>query len=343
MNLMSEGQEYTPPEEASFRSDAGQTDSSYSPASSQEQQRQYWDSERERIIKEVPSNTEGIDVERIDRFFKKLGLEPKQYVLLDEEGISKLKDHFQDNPAVKRYLEGGADGIYLQELDLVLAKRIDLLYQREGRDSVAMESFLVHEEAHSTGSHQELPYVERTVEDQAYAMIPRMGQVVINMKVEAEGNFLEEGFAETIRLHYLAEETERGTGLADLPYDYATFQLENPDRQIAIATKYADSKEEGQPNFAVAAFAGQGTELLIRRDPALFDAMIKARTSVEGLREVAQRINNISPGLYSDLRRREYNTFFGYEFAAGLASVIEKVYGNDVNQVTEGKLAVELS
>jgi len=44
-------------------------------------------------------------------------------------------------------------------------------------------------------------------------------------------------------------------------------------------------------------------ELFIDHDPEFLTVLRESRHSIEGLREVARRINAISPGLYQELRK----------------------------------------
>jgi hypothetical protein len=75
-----------------------------------------------------------------------------------------------------------------------------------------------------------------------------------------------------------------------------------PADQVPVPSRFTYVKPDGKLNVWRESFAGAAVGFLVDKDPALLPALIEARRSVEGLREVAGRINAIRPGLYQSLR-----------------------------------------
>ncbi len=69
-----------------------------------------------------------------------------------------------------------------------------------------------------------------------------------------------------------------------------------------MSTKYVYSLHDGSLSFSPSSHAAMALEMLLKQDPELLPAMLKARYDVDGLRTMAQRLNAIQPGLYQTLR-----------------------------------------
>ena len=67
-------------------------------------------------------------------------------------------------------------------------------------------------------------------------------------------------------------------------------------------------------------------ELLMLDDPSLLQSFIKGRKDVQGLREVAQKLNAIEPGLYIKLRNLGPSSEDQFEYYKTVVEVLNKKY-----------------
>lgn len=116
----------------------------------------------------------------------------------------------------------------------------------------------------------------------------------------------EEGYAEFERGLYITEALGRSNGFGGEKLTDKHVKAFIPSS--ALLRKYAFAlRMEGKEEIGLLGGALQAVvlELLIQRDPLLFGALRRARHSVEGLREVAWRIDRVCPGLYGEMRQIE--------------------------------------
>ena len=67
-------------------------------------------------------------------------------------------------------------------------------------------------------------------------------------------------------------------------------------------------------------------ELLMLDDPSLLQSFIRGRKDVQGLREVAQKLNALEPGLYIKLQNLDISTDGQFEFYKAVVAVLNKKY-----------------
>jgi hypothetical protein len=194
---------------------------------------------------------------------------------------------------------------------------------------------LVHELAHGTSAYDLFCYYKDDGSGRDLVVDPRYGFNFLDY-----GVFLEEGFAELMRAKYVENLISRGginswLGLSGDPVNYLNSTYPWVDDRSGYAypmpLKYMHKIYHEDGSFfistAESARAGLGLELLCKKDPGLFAAMIKARKSLAGIQEVAVRINRISRGLYVELERLPDSE---EAILQGLKLIIDRVYGGEL-------------
>jgi hypothetical protein len=273
-----------------------------------------------------PSFEHGLDVQRVDRFLAARGLDAPPVVLLTASTAARVRDGLARLGYSHSVLDGlashdgQAEGAHFGELGIAVAMR-DLALERLNGTAYT-EAVLVHEKAHGSAVVNDI-VIYRTQDGHAEYFPARRGFYCPDQRrrtaLEDQGAFLEEAFA-----HYLAGEYVRSelgmpngvwrrgaqpswvAGLPDLPARYLW------------GASTAHAKGASGVRYTPAAFAAAGLELLIDRRPELWPALVSARTSVSGLRDVARIIESVDAGLYGQLRRLDYNE---KDFTAGLAAI----------------------
>jgi hypothetical protein len=158
-------------------------------------------------------------------------------------------------------------GVYEPALQLAVLIR-DLGKEEEFGD-IFTEAMLVHELAHGTAQWNEWAIQNEPAGDRVLST-KRAGQIVIE-RGEQHHAFTEEAFAAKVAADYLKHKG------AKLDYE-----------------SYAD-------------IAGRALDQFCVYDPRVFPALLHARSSVEGLREIPKLYNGLKPGLYSELQHTPYS------------------------------------
>lgn len=270
---------------------------------------------REQILK-LPSQEDGMDMTRVYAYRDRHGLPQQDIRVLSPSDFAKaveISNAAQTNEApvlspsdsakavkVAKTAQIGHSGRYLVGEDITIVKR-DLEYERLNGGPAFTESNLIHEIAH--GNRHRLIEAQVTTQrrllrtdkvDYRYKF-RRTGFGVEKDKGNYLGAFLEEGYPEFERGIYITQELGLSSGfvgriVADLPrvFDkYLTKYIYHDQLKIGIA-----------PGAGIAAIL----ELVAERDPEFLSVLRESRRSVEGLREVAKRLDAVSPGLYLRLR-----------------------------------------
>ena len=137
------------------------------------------------------------------------------------------------------------------------------------------------------------------------------------------------GWAEMHRANYFAryasrnEEKEKSENALKL----GIFNMEDTipiivsdNKVLPLPAKYFYVTPKGKPSTTISAYAGYALELLCKKEPSIEQLLVKARSSVEGLRKLIQAIEKISPGLYKILQTGDYTE---ENFSEKLATVIQ--------------------
>ncbi|MBF6299059.1 hypothetical protein IU459_16135 [Nocardia amamiensis] len=285
---------------------------------------------RQGIIERFPSDLEGLNMDRIDSFFDKRDLRRSPLVVWPYDRQEELTKYITDTIGPFESMERG--GVYIAPLDLTVAFRDKALEEANGGPEIT-ESLIVHEQAHGSNAH----HITRAVAPEHGTLpnieVPRHGQATHSHGEKTVGLFLEEAFADYTRGQYL-EEIGMKNGVLNLEGRMTTTH-DGYDKELPMSLKYAFRLTDGTLTSSPSSHAAMALEMLLEKDPDLWPAMLKGRHDVDGLREVAQRLNAIQPGLYKTLR----DNFNGeMVFHEGLGYVVEILKGS--GQATSSQATV---
>lgn len=255
------------------------------------------DEQRKKMFERFPSDLEGLNVDRINNFFESYDLSVPPVIVLAKEQYDDFDQYMEDNFGAK--MDSEAYASYLPHLDLVCVKRNrDIEVENKGAEFT--ESIIVHELAHgSTMIGGQVAVIDADNNTKINSF--RSGHIVQVLRHEegGTGHFLEEAFAERMRGKYF-ESIGMKTGVSRRDEDeYSLTTIR--DITVEVPPKYS-FKSKGNDCIVASSFAAAALELLMEKDPDLWPAFLSARKDVEGLREVAKRLNAIQPGLYKTLR-----------------------------------------
>jgi hypothetical protein len=253
----------------------------------------------------LPQDTEGLNLERVSAYMGSLGVRQPLTIHVSPDLRPVVVPYVSEHHSLKR--EEGVGGRYIENLDICIVYRDGELEALNGPEYV--ESLTVHELYHGSAEHAGIRVTAAANEGgYAHRIGFRSGHYVTRLGPRPElpirqtrtGGFLEEGAAEHFRGKYITEVLGKPGGLADMPHELT--RLGKPERPLLIPSRYIVKIREDCPTVSQASFAGAAMDLLVEKDPALEPALLEARYSVEGLREVAGRIEAIRKGLYPHLR-----------------------------------------
>lgn len=227
---------------------------------------------------------------------------------LDEIGVPDAFSADDDSP--KR------QAAFVPHWNLALVRRSQKIEDLNG--GTFFESRLIHESVHGSGVGPLSRYGD-------VVFTPRTGQHFRLGDVDW-GAFLEEGLCEMVsaryRQEYMVPLMKGMTGRGDLE-EYAFLDVKNTQTDFAysLPLRYFFVRTGEVLTMAgVSTVPGYALELLCHKKAELFPALVNARKEVEGLRKVAQIVNSIRQGLYSELMRINYNI---NDFEYGLKKVLE--------------------
>lgn len=251
---------------------------------------------KQRAMELFPNHEGGEEVARIDAFFEREGLKTKPVKILTpkelEVYIEELGKVGLNKTNINR-LRHGPRAVYINDLGLIVAvKRPEY---EEGTGAVHFQAVIAHEKAHSTSEYEDLVYTQT---EKGISFGPaRIGQVLTQ---EDQGDFFEEGFAEYMAARFVRTELNLPNGIWQNS-DLRRVTEEEPF--LPPVYFWSNASYPGGMSRAKGAFAGYGLELIAQREPRLHTALIEARKSKKGLQEVAQIIDSLRPGLYTELRK----------------------------------------
>lgn len=288
---------------------------------------------RNRLLAEFPKEKiEGIDTNRVENFIHQQGLETKPFIVFDRKDLQKVKKIVGETGLLRSVFSNGECGLYSPEMDMALVARDRDTEESSG--AIYTEGLLTHELAHASSMYQ--GYV---TPDQKGFYTPRVGFCLPQNEIPW-GWLLEEGWADMNRANYFAEhasdeekkklENVLQFGNIDMEDTVPSSHPLNNNEAIPLPIKYLYITADGRPTTKSSAYGGYALELLCKKDPSIKPLLIEARSSVEGLRKVAQAIDKIVPGLYKSLSVGDYTEASFFE---KLAYVIENVAGGTRNAI----------
>lgn len=249
---------------------------------------------QQRMLNTLANSVEGINIGRAERFISSRGLRIAPYRLLNQADTERALD--QDLGDLD-----GLSGSYKASYDVALVPRRDRLEATNGCELT--ESILVHELAHGSNEHHDLVYIRDETTGEQTILHGRSGHRVYDSHGEPRGRLIEEAFAERERGKYVEQ-------VLKLPRGFAHRVLSNEffaEGGAVVDAKYSVRRTDGQPYVIGESFVAQAFDLLCQVDPAMDRALRRAHQTVEGLRDLARRLERIQVGLYTHLRDIPYS------------------------------------
>lgn len=271
---------------------------------------------KQRALDILPDHEGGAETARIDAFFEREGLKPKPAKVLTPQELFIYRDELAkfgyhddrlDKLGERNEYDGANVALYMPQLSLIVAVKW-LEYQGD-EAATQFQAILAHEKAHSTTEFNSISYTQ-TNHARNYAA-PRVGQTLYQT---GRGIFLEEGFADYMAAHFVRKELHLPNG-AWQTSDNLKLGDRDPVPPVYI---WPNVEHRGDATMTIGAFAAYGLELINQKDSRLHSALIQGRKSAEGLRQVAQIIEGIRPGLYTELQKLGESPD---EFARGLRAI----------------------
>lgn len=251
---------------------------------------------RRNEILQLPSHEDGVNLDRVKDYREMIGAPKKEIRILDAQDYDKVIEMLgQRDSELKR-------GQYLSAEDVIIVKRLP--QEDSSYGTGLLESIIVHEIAHSFSAYPTL-WAFRTKERRFL----RKKESIVDAHSKARvgfasasgrntrGLFLEEGYAEYERGQYIVNYLGLKNGFVSQPQSDTAGELFNKYWLPPINGEQGGDTVINHNSEK----AGVIAELLIQRDPELLGAIRVARESVDGLRAVAQRIDAIIPGLYTEI------------------------------------------
>ncbi len=290
-----------------------------------------YESFRNRVTSELRHDEAGIDTERVEGFLGKYGLRLHPFIAIPENEVPKLESILGEQVND----EGRILGAHFPGANVTYVIRDK---EFEGANGTGItEATLVHEQSHANKTLLTLAYGKD--EKGIYTHMMRSGFGVEDGTDEGSGTFYEEGFAALMAHKYVVEELGRPNGFSD----WAGAQLISIGGQTFKMPRsywFPTSKNNRFGAADTPAFAAYGMELLIAKDPSIFESMLEARHTTDGLREFAHKVESLDKGLYRLLGRQPYKVD---HFIAATNYIIEKLYGGNQDEAIEAVAPVEVS
>jgi hypothetical protein len=293
---------------------------------------------RERFLQEFPKEKHtDLNLLRIEKFISEQGLTAKPYVIFEKEDIPRIQEIEGGTNLLRSfYKKESVKGIYNPEAGLVFIIRDRELEQANG--IIYTEGVLVHELAHGSSASQDY-----LVHKEGGIYSPRVG-FGLPQNEKPWGWFLEEAWAESQKGEYIekfASEEDRKKledklNYGELNYSDTVAMQYEKGKYIPLPLKYLYIDSNGQPHYGDSALAGFALDILYKKHPELKKLMIEARESTEGLKQLARKLNSISPNLYKEIQLGGPDP---REFVQKCLLIIDQVGGGKKNCIkAQGKL-----
>ncbi|HEY4515387.1 MAG TPA: hypothetical protein VJJ22_04540 [Candidatus Paceibacterota bacterium] len=244
---------------------------------------------RERLLSEIKQDTEGLDLARLERSYKNLGIPAHSYYLVfnerDKKKVADILKAYDLNDKV--FLHKGW-GTYYPELDLVLLIRKEKMEEANG--STYTESVLLHEWVHSTKQFANTEY--------------------------GQGWFFEEGFADLQRVKYLAHlPKKKQASSVDI---LVKVPIPETELSFKLPSKYVSVGENGETTGIIPSIAAYGLEKLFAICPGLEQNLLEVRNGRQDLGSTKKLIDRVALGLFDRLMKLDYTA---KDFLKGLGMI----------------------
>jgi len=256
-------------------------------------------SAQKNTLHELPNNTQGLNMQRIQASLDLFDAPQKPMRFLESSDFTAALEqsgHRSSEPS----------GIYIESLETTLIKR-DLAL--EALNGIALtESLAVHEGAHSTHVKTPLRLIHSKYGIWRHPEIsihpsPRVhGMSPQDLLTPYLGNMFEEGYAELergifVQTHNLTEQFTHNAvnfdQIADSPL---------PLHYMYRIPSSSESDNTPSLTFVPGVIGATIFEILIKQNEQLLPTLRKSRHDIEGVRQTAELIDTIMPGLYAELQ-----------------------------------------
>jgi hypothetical protein len=261
-------------------------------------------------LAEVPQvDGSEFNVDRIDNFYRALGLPTAQAIVVERAtdlpttGPARhISKDFLANPMV--------GGQYFPSPRLIVALNNMAVDAKPKKEQI-----LAHEKAHSTG--------------QDTVILPIDGKGDIDTQAVRVGFRVGTPRRGHTRLSGIIEESQADMFAATYARLFLScgdvMSIPHPVRgKMEIDARYS-SDDQGK-HLSINTLSAIAIELMVEREPQLFEHLIAARLSLRGLRQFAQSVNTLVPGFYRNMS----NADGGWEsHLKMLESVVNTLYEGD--------------
>lgn len=275
-----------------------------------------------RQVLSLPTNVEGINMERLQNYAQEVFKSVVPVLFLDPENfdiaskVSSPASNDKDRNTLGIMLDAG----------VCIVGRDPELEDLNG--TAFTESLAVHELAHGTTTFHPVEILAKKTgrlfkRSRTFADRKRNGFKVGKADSDSprKGSFLEEGYADYERGQYVQRLGHTDGVLIEHPKLLEDFEGRD------LGPHYWYLTPDGGRGVPIRSSLGASVlETLIYADPELLDALRASRYSVEGLRAVPKRLNRLQPGLYSRLQALDVETSDGLVGAAEMAGKIMKKF-----------------
>lgn len=272
---------------------------------------------RDKLNTELDQNLTGLDIQKTNDFLESYGIPSSDIYVFDRNQIK----HFASIVGL-----GGSDstwGINDRRLGVTAIFRDPVLEANNGPGFT--EGIIIHESTHNTGETGQTILVE---EDGSRILLPlRLGQSFDN-EFGIHGNFYEEALAEFMSYLY----TRDALGL---PEGFGFSGVYNHTGGIALPGKYThidmggNNATDSVYDLMAPSMAAYGLELLLMKSPELFPLLLNSRDSIDDRKKFISQLNQLSPGLYRELRSLPYTE---EGFGEGIKLIVDKLYDGDMQE-----------
>ena len=273
---------------------------------------------RDKILS-LPTNAQGIDIGRIHRYRRQMGGPQRPLLFLNPSIFEEATLILLGKPDETDMGDNRGDVYGRYSADLCMVKRDPVMEELNG--SAWTESIAIHEMAHGTATMSPIQIIAKKEgrllkRSRPHAYRRRMGFIVGKNGSEKSydrGEYLEEGYAEYERGQYVKQIGNPDGVLNQDPRLLEEFE----GRTLGPHYWWLSDEEDRTITSPLRSSIPAATlEAFIKVDPLLLPALRRSRHSADGLREVAQRINNFQPGLYRKLQKFDLQTREGLMEAA---------------------------
>ncbi len=241
---------------------------------------------RRKILDAIENKTEGINTERVERFFNSAGLSLTDYRLITRDQVPQVNDLMKDI-----YFEGEEKGYHITTLDIIFVLRNPTEEEINGPEYT--EGILVHELAHGATEYavrSDVMLEERIPIRFGSLTVPyftkkhkellrhnfRTGFAHQWTGSTYKGFFLEEGFAEMMRAQYMSqhmnsEVREKLARILEIPEEgvstaFVGITIDEGGGNISIPAPLISFSTDGHPMIMESSLAASGLMTLCKKN-----------------------------------------------------------------------------